>query len=346
MNKRQLFLILRQCTLAAVLLAVSACSFKKDPEKPAPEVVVLQEQDKLIAQPLAVISSMSEDAFIEKIKEQPMSYLEAIKSTNDESLLDLAIGLKKTKVIEFLLSKDYNPFLYNEKSADELRLNGNLKDLIGSFERPLLLKLTSQIPDLMKKGSLDSELRSKNFQIHGCIDLIATILDMEYYKTYKSDPDAGDYIPDVSPLSDPQSAIKGVMQSPVCSSLRGNISTETLQRWAENELASDFMSDFSSSTMLSLIFDLGSVENLSIEIYENGMKLRVDPQALISCSTKLSQTDRDKWNSLVEKHRATDIFYYQLTLSSMRPCKRINAVLKHEIFYYNTGSEDDTGGDE
>lgn len=80
MNKRQLFLILRQCTLAAVLLAVSACSFKKDPEKPAPEVVVLQEQDKLVAQPLAVVSSMSEEAFIDKIKEQPMSYLEAIKT--------------------------------------------------------------------------------------------------------------------------------------------------------------------------------------------------------------------------------------------------------------------------
>ena len=81
MNKRQLFLILRQCTLAAVLLAVSAGSFKKDPEKPAPpEVVVLQEQDKLVAQPLAVVSSMSEEAFIDKIKEQPMSYLEAIKT--------------------------------------------------------------------------------------------------------------------------------------------------------------------------------------------------------------------------------------------------------------------------
>ena len=152
-------LILRHFFAIVLVTTGGACSFKKDPEKDKKQVVMVKQLDALNEEPDNLMNSISEDEFLAQLEGKSASTLENIKTTKGESLLDIAIRLKKTKILSFLLEKEFNPFLYSQATYESLELNSKYKEMIRTFQTPVLYRLADKMHEFIKNGDVDTRLQ-------------------------------------------------------------------------------------------------------------------------------------------------------------------------------------------
>ncbi|WP_374075672.1 hypothetical protein [Bdellovibrio bacteriovorus] len=311
---------MRQLILTALIVAVGACSFKKEPAKPTPEVIVVEKSTTLQNDPEFVLLNQQEDTFINSLEDKTVPFLENIRSKSNETLIDLTIKTKKKKTLEYLLARGFNPLLYGKNSIESLSKNAEYRGLLNSFQKPLFYKLFTKLGNLIDEDKLDEEFKRMNMQGPSCQDLVNLILDGYFFESTTSDSymvvKLEEYfVPD---------ALKAIFKTKSCEPLKTSFSSTEISRWIANELLLQVNNRFTSTDLAEFLLSLGTVENLSIDGYRDGRKVKVDPRLLtfLNGNTLIAEGEhRNDWFLLMNKLVSKDLHFYNMKYKTAEEIK-------------------------
>lgn len=337
MNKRQIILILRQCTVAAILLAVSACSFKKDPVKPAPEVVSIQEYDQIVAEPEQVFSNETPGKIQDRISLKSVDVLERIRSKSGETLLDLAIKYKRDSILSYLLEEGFNPFLYSTESTDILSKDAQLSGILQSFQKPQLFRLVENLKQIVQDNDLDKQLSDMNFKIPACRELVDTLMNSYFFEGTSliaiQDRD-GFTRHDLDLYAAPRvdrdfvaDGLQAILNSTSCNQAVATVSVSDVKAWIQSEMIVQLNKSFASIDLVKYLLKLRKVEDLDIELYQRGAKVKIDPRLFILLPwSKDTQNQKDKvanagkWLNLLTPVVSKESHFYNMEYTSDDIC--------------------------
>nr|WP_295901099.1 hypothetical protein [uncultured Bdellovibrio sp.] len=298
---------MRQLILTALIIAVGACSFKKDPEKNQRPLILIQEKEvskkKLTLE--EIISQENEEKALKELSEIRFTKISDIKTT-DGSLIDTAIKFDKKNILNYLLIQGHSPFIMTEATYNKLSYSDELNKIIGDAQRDRFIGILRNYSSEEEQTKFKSSVTSNRLGFIGCQNFINFLMNLKYSHPEKGNPG---YYYEVLKSIHNEEMIKTVLKETECSSLSNKFSSEKLSEWLANEILDQFRNNFSSSEFFEFISSLGPAKALSINLANNNRipgpaLLKIDPMLLLM--VKKSCFDNEelflKWISLIKKH--------------------------------------------
>ncbi|WP_142695405.1 hypothetical protein [Bdellovibrio sp. NC01] len=343
---------MRHFSFIVIFLTMGACSFKRNPEKPAADVVVVEKSDKLTQDSESMLQKMSEDEFIALLDDKTTDYIQGIKNVKNETLIDVTVRLRKRKVLGYILGRGMSPFLFTSETNNLLLNDESVREQLQSFQRPIINHTAEELGKLLQTSMLDERLTSLNFNRNACYALLQLVVRLRYEMSV-SELIPGDlYDKPVASGYDSAQAFRAILQAKTCKGLSDTLPSSEISSWAADELVYQRFIKFKSSDFLEYLFSLGEVENLVLTGYENGGKLRIDPLLILSYSgnpdeevsderAKQLEQEYQRWINIIDKHRSKDPYFYNLNQGSIKADERVQAIFDKEMEYYIKADQGD-----
>lgn len=254
----------------------------------------------------------SDQFLIKKFQALNAKDLEKISTPENDTLLDLAIAHRKDGFLQVLLEKDFNPFLYSHKTSESIETEDKIKNLIYSYQRPYLNILIQAGISPAFQEEFEKNLRELKIRSSGCKVLLETILDGYLYHKTSRDSEVIKYIEDDQILA----SMQGILNSKSCNGIKELISSAEIKKWFADEWLLQANQNFKSIDLLSLLKDMGPIENLHIDGLQDGKKIKIDPRLLIFLGRIPTNSDglklKENLLNFVNKHISRSLHYYNL----------------------------------
>ncbi|UYL09277.1 hypothetical protein B9G69_001645 [Bdellovibrio sp. SKB1291214] len=300
MPKKLLFNLILP-TLITLPLAMTGCSFRKEPVKAQSKTTQHEVQNESLE---LQFNSKSNDDLIAQLDK--MSDQELYKN----AALDLTIRTKNSEVLVYLLrDRQISPFAYSEASQLELERNPSINSVLVSYQTPLLLYIISELKNDNTLEKWESYLSKNHFNSGSCLNLFQTINSLYYYPNVYSNPwDIS--INEQSLLN----SLQSLSNSSVCKNLKSQMPTSFLNMWMQNELRLQYYRKFNSDRVVVFLKSLGSFQNFSIDVVAKGGVYRIDPRNLVLAALPFGKEIKKKeyWIALLAPMVSTSPYFYHI----------------------------------
>lgn len=320
MKTHQAFLILRQLILTALIAAVGACSFKKNPAKDIQQVFILQEKETLKKDPTLeeIISQEDENRALEELSKIRISNINEIK-TADGSLLDTTIKFEKKNILNYLLIQGHSPFLLGETSQSKLTYSDEFNKIIVDAQKDRFMGILREYSNEDDYQNFKKAIIRNKMGFAGCQNFINFLMNLKYSHQEKGNPGAYYRVLTSIPTED---VIKRVLTETECSNLTKRFSTEKISEWLSNEILVQFTNNFSDSKFFEFISTLGNGNSIVVNLANNkrvtGPSLiKLNPMLLLMLKRPCFNSHESfaSWLTLFKKHINKDRSFYTITYS-------------------------------
>ncbi|WP_413943446.1 hypothetical protein [Bdellovibrio sp. HCB-162] len=316
---------MRQLILTALIIAVGACSFKKDPEKnDSVKPTVINQQDKVPSINLeSIITQSDSKKAIEELSKIKIENING-KNTSDGTLLDTAIRLEKIDLINYLVLRGSNAFQLSEESYKKMEHNQSINDAFASLHKDIFFNILNRFPsnDGIEESDYDDydkALSAEKMGPIGCLKYIDFLMNIKFF--WRKPTGAGIYYEGAT-TKNIESVVLRTLNVSECSQYKKQFNLIKVSEWISNEFIHQFYQDFESSDFIKFLLTLPKERFLKITITNSfddqlPRQLRIDPLAFIVVKKPCMEEENfNSWYGIFNKlekggYNYSDTFQYK-----------------------------------
>lgn len=306
--------ILYYLAIAFAIIAMSACSFKKNPSQNN------SQRDSIASgNGAALVTFSTEELFNEKDEDKIIAELvenfakyEQYASQSNESVLDAAIKYEKYEVVNYLIiDRGLSPFEISQNTYNTLTFKQSYSDFIGAHQSDRLIAI------LNNKNHLRDEVNANKLGQVGC-QRFAEFLIKEKYNHKKSKDDSTYW--GILKTLNIDETFKAVLTETDCSNYTKSFSTNVIKSWMTAEFLFQFQHNFKSPNFLKYLSTLNTdIQNNAITFIIPAINrayaglgtinIEFEPKTAFElkrrCMKNRVFVDEDIWRELIYKYGFT-----------------------------------------